>query len=105
MDKSPTAFSTFIPVAGDPSRKKSVLDIDSIIVDGDESIAFPTGTSLEVAEEFMVFLVTEIGGFQYEICEMEHDQIYASFDPPLSPEIRDEMEDLIIDLANSLRRV
>jgi len=98
-------FSTFIPAAGDPEHKKFVLDIDSIIVDGDESIVFPTGTPRKVAEEFMAFLVSEVGVFQYEVREMEHAEIYASFDPPLIPEIQDEVEDLIIDLANSLRKV
>lgn len=82
-----------------------MLDLDGIIVDGDESIIFPTGTPREVAEEFMAFLVDEVGVFSYEVREMEHAEIYASLDPPLAPEIRDEVEDLIIDLANSLRRV
>lgn len=105
MDKSPTAFSTFIPVAGDPERKKFVLDIDSIQLDGDEALNFPTGTHWKVVEEFMVFLVNEVGAFPFEVQEVERGGIYASFDPPLDPEIRDEIEDRIIDLANSLRRV
>lgn len=98
-------FSTFIPAAGDPEHKKFVLDIDSIIVDGDESIVFPTGTPRKVAEEFMAFLVDEVGTLDFDVFEMEHAEICVHFDAPLSPEIQDEVEDLIIDLANSLRKV
>lgn len=96
--------NTFIPVAGDPENKKFVLDIDSIQLDGDETLLFPTGTPRRVVEEFMAFLIDEVGSFLFEIHEMEHAETYAIFDPPLDPEIRDEVEDVIIDLANSLRK-
>lgn len=100
----PSQPKTFIPVAGDPLHKKFVLDIDSIELDGDESLNFPTGTPWKVAEEFMAFLVAEVGQFSFEVHEIERGMIYANFDPPLSPEIRDEIEDTIIDLSNSLRK-
>ena len=96
-------FSTFIPVSGDPEHKKFVLDIDSIELDGNELLNFPTGTHWKVAEEFMTFLLDEVGQFSFEVHEMERGIIYASFNPPLDPEIRDEIEDLIIDLSNSVR--
>lgn len=96
-------FSTFIPVSGDPEHKKFVLDIDSVFFDEDKLLVFPTGTHWKVVEEFVTFLVKEVGEFPFEAIETERGGIYAKFDPPLSPEIQDEIEDLIIDLSNSLR--
>lgn len=97
---------TFIPVAGDPLHKKFVLDIDRIQLDGDEMLCFPIGTPLDVAREFIeCYLIPEVGEFPYNVYECRGDCIvYATFDPPLSPEIRDEIEDSIIDLSNSLRK-
>lgn len=97
---------TFIPVAGDPLHKKFVLDIDSINLDGDEMLCFPLGASVEVAREFIEHvLIPEVGKFPYSVYQCRGDScIYAVFDPPLSPEIRDEIEDCIIDLSNSLRK-
>jgi hypothetical protein len=102
----PSQPKTFIPVAGDPLHKKFVLDIDSIQLDGDEMLHFPLGTSVGVATEFIErYLITEVGEFPYTVYECRGDSIvYAIFDPPLSPEIRDEIEDAIIDLSNSLRK-
>lgn len=96
---------TFIPVAGDPLHKKFVLDIDSIELDGDEMLCFPLGTSVEVATEFIEhYLIPEVGEFPYTVYECGDSVAYAIFDPPLSPEIQDEIEDAIIDLSNSLRK-
>lgn len=100
-----TNFNTFIPVAVDPERKKFVLDIDGITLDNGESMIFPDGTPLECAEEFMAFVTSEVGALRYCVCNLDNGGCCAYFDDNLSLELQDEIEDLIIDLANSVRKV
>lgn len=107
-------FQTFIPIAGDHELKKFVLDVDQIMFDwgfceGDhDTIIFPNDTPLPVIREFLEkMVIPEVGPFEFEAvaCMEDKSCVYANIFPALSPETQAKIENLISDLANSLRKV